>query len=370
MRITARHLWRAAAAVIVAGTAFYFLAPYNIAASLPHLPGVRYLLHGYMQNAVRIRARDLEPPAHMSLDDPALIRLGAGHFATGCAACHGAPGQELSVIPQGMRPAPPRLTGKHFTGPEYYWITLHGLKYTGMPAWSGEGRVQEPWALAAFLLAYDGLDPARYRDLAYVPSDSRPPGTATSLGGLTGGLTTREDCARCHGTDGLGREGTAPKLAGQSSEYLEETLAAYAEGRRESGIMEPVAAALAPGQREELARHYAGKAPPAWAGTRLEMGDARRGARLAREGDEKDEIPSCLSCHGSASEPPRKPETPRIAGQDMRWLIVWLHMWRDGPVPEGPEADRMHAAARPLSDDDITDLAAYFADPSAVTAAD
>lgn len=370
MRIKARHLWRAAAGAALAGIAFYFLAPYNIAASVPHLPGVRQLLHGYMVNAVQIRARDEAPPAHMDLGDPALIRLGAGHFATGCAPCHGAPGVARNPVVKGMRPAPPRLTGEHFTGPEYYWIVRHGLKYTGMPAWSGAGRVQEPWALAAFLLAYDGLDPARWRDLAYGPSDSRPAGTAASLGSLTGGLSTREDCARCHGTDGLGRDGTAPKLAGQSAAYLQEALDAYAEGRRESGIMEPVAAALAPGQRKQIARHYAEKSVPAWTGARLDLGDARRGARLARQGDEQDEIPSCLSCHGSAGKPPRKPETPRIAGQDMRWLIVWLRMWRDGPVPEGPAAARMHAAARPLSDRDIHDLAAYFADPSAVDGAD
>ena len=40
-------------ALVALGLLFYVVAPYNIAASVPHLPGVSWLLHTYMQNAVR-----------------------------------------------------------------------------------------------------------------------------------------------------------------------------------------------------------------------------------------------------------------------------------------------------------------------------
>ena len=76
--------------------------------------------------------------------------------------------------------------------------------------------------------------------------------------------------------------------------------------------------------------------------------------------DKHDDIASCLSCHGDGEERPKRADTPRIAGQDGYWLVNWLHMYRDGPVPKTPRAHLMAAAARNLSDTDILDLAAYL----------
>ncbi|TIQ12484.1 c-type cytochrome, partial [Mesorhizobium sp.] len=45
------------------------------------------------------------------------------------------------------------------------------------------------------------------------------------------------DCARCHGGDGLGRGPAIPVLAGQGEAYLLESLRAYAEEGRASGLM-------------------------------------------------------------------------------------------------------------------------------------
>ena len=50
-----RWIWGGLAALVVAGNAFYWLAPYNIAASVPHLPGVSHVLHQYMRNEVSKR---------------------------------------------------------------------------------------------------------------------------------------------------------------------------------------------------------------------------------------------------------------------------------------------------------------------------
>lgn len=360
MKITRRHLlWVLIAGVILAPMV-WFLAPYNIAASKKHLPGVGWVLHGYMENTVRIRARSLKIPEHVDLSDPGLIRLGAAHYATGCATCHGAPGQPRNPLVEGMQPEPPSLSGSDYSEKEFYWLARHGLKYTGMPAWAGEGRDDEPWAVAAFLEQYDRLDAESYRGLAF-GSVSEPEGAAVSFGDLTAGLDPEADCARCHGEDGLGRDGTAPKLAGQSMEYLEQALTAYASGRRESGFMEPVAAALSETRITALARSFAEKDGP-WEGQPSPVGgDPARGRELAERGEEHDEVPSCVSCHGDAVAPPSKPEFPAIAGQDAYWLITWLHMWRDGPVPEGDQANLMRRAARELSDLDIRDLAAYYA---------
>lgn len=357
-----KWLWGGAAALVIAGNAVFWLAPYNIAASVPHLPGVGEALHQYLRNAVKVRARSVHVPEHVDLSDPALIRLGAGHYATGCQTCHGAPGIPRSPIAQAMQPAPPTLSSEDWTGTGFWWIARHGFKYTGMPAWPGEGRDDEPWALAAFLSAYDGFGRDTYAEAAFGAGDAWR-AEAVIFGEPSAAVSPDHACIRCHGSDGLGREGTAPKLAGQSAEWLTLVLDAYADGHRESGFMEPLAAGLTQADRAALATRFAAMDGP-WQGRALSMGDADRGRILAQQGDEHADIASCASCHegaGADGLSPRRADTPRIAGQDAYWLVNWLTMYRDGPVPKTPRAHLMAAAARPLSDADIADLAAWYA---------
>lgn len=366
MRVTGRRILMALATLACLAVLFWRLAPYNVAASVNHLPPVRAILHSYMENAVGMRARMIEPPDWVDLDDAALIRLGAGHFATGCAPCHGAPGQSRDPITLSMLPEPAVLEHSNHTPEEFYWLARHGLKYTGMPAWSGAGRDDEPWAMAAFLSRYEALTEEEYVSLAFGPV-AQPPSGGVAFGGMTGRPATPiGNCTRCHGADGLGRDGTAPKLAGQSETHLLAALDAYAENRRQSGFMEPVAAGLSAETRGELARLFAGMAAP-WEGRSGDRGDPVRGQSLALNGDEHREVPSCASCHGgNGSE--GAAGAPRISGQDARWIEVWLRMWRDGPIPDTAGAARMAAAARNLSDDQIADLAAFYASAGPVEA--
>jgi len=53
-------------------------------------------------------------------------------------------------------------------------------------------------------------------------------------------LTPREtvqQCATCHGYDGLARIPTAPNIAGSSRQYLETQLKAFRSGKRENEVM-------------------------------------------------------------------------------------------------------------------------------------
>lgn len=80
------------------------LAP--ISASAGHWPVTSWLLHTAMREAVQTRASGIDTPA---LRDPALVLRGAGHFARGCAVCHGAPGDPRPVTVLHMTPRPPEL---------------------------------------------------------------------------------------------------------------------------------------------------------------------------------------------------------------------------------------------------------------------
>jgi len=78
--------------------------------------------------------------------------------------------------------------------------------------------------------------------------------------------------------------------------------------------------------------------------------DARRGARLGY---------TCLGCHGIEGYRNAYPDyrVPKLEGQNAEYLVTALHGYRDG--------DRshltMHDQASTLSDQDISDVAAYFA---------
>ena len=66
---------------------------------------------------------------------------------------------------------------------------------------------------------------------------------------------------------------------------------------------------------------------------------------------------SCIDCHGADGNKPLDPTYPKLGGQYRDYLAHSLQMYRDG--------DREHALmsqqANDLSDQQIADLAAYFA---------
>lgn len=353
----------------------YFAAPINVAARIGKFPGFSWVLHTYMKQWAQNWSAWVEKPAYLDLSDPALIRLGAGYFESGCAACHGAPGRERNPIVELMEPPPPALAPQipTFSDNELYWIIWNGIRYTAMPGWTGNHREDEVWAMVAFLRNYGSLSPQDYVRLAY--GDIRPSGLdggKVSFGGPGSELKDpTQNCARCHGDDGLGRDGTAPKIAGQSKDYLAATLAGYASGVRSSGFMQPIAAALSEAEITTLAEHYA--ALPA-TGTGVEntskSADTRNGAeqaelktlgqRLATGGDPSRFVPVCNSCHEDGGAVSPRLIYPRIAGQESRFIESWLRFYRDRPLGGTSFANVMHVAAAGLTDREIEALALWY----------
>jgi cytochrome c553 len=336
----------------------------SVAASSGHWPITAWFLHFTMRQAVETKSP--EHPVPVALDDPARVALGAAHYAGGCAPCHGAPGERQRPIALSMTPHPPWLPPviPTWEPQELFWIVQHGVKYSGMPAWPTQDRPDEVWTVVVFLAQLPSLDAETYRRLAWGPEADGPPvaGT-TNMGELgTGPLgQTLANCARCHGRDGAGRAaGGVPVIGGQSLAYLEASLRAYAERHRASGIMQPLAAALAPGQLAALARHYAAEpwrggatpAPPA------DPDLLARGRAIATDGLPAAGVPPCASCHGP---PARYPYYPRIAGQDAGYLARQLELFRAGVRGGTAFAHVMHAVADGLTDEAIAVVAAFYA---------
>jgi cytochrome c553 len=271
------------------------------------------------------------------------LRPAAGHYVTGCAICHGAPGEPRRPAVLAMLPPPPWLPDvlDTWTDAELFRIVEKGVRYSGMPAWPTQVRDEEVWMMVAFLRALPDLTPEEYARLAGSPR--------TAPGDLP------PECARCHGPDGRGGGPHVPIIAGQSAAYLAASLAAYAEDHRPSGMMAQPASELTPEARAEIARLLAAK--PSSLAPGAADGEGELGRRLAEEGRPEDKIPPCLECHGT---PPRKPAFPLIAGQRPEVIATQLRLFRAGVRGGGPYSHLMHRVARGLSDADIAALAAYF----------
>ena len=139
---------------------------FNVGASSGHWKITEWFLHFAMRSAVRTYALAVEVPDELPRY---AIQPAAGHFARGCAICHGAPGEPRSPTVHLMLPQPPDLAGKvgEWTDAELFRIVKHGVRFTGMPAWPTQQRDDEIWAMVAFLRELPNLQPAAWRDLAY-----------------------------------------------------------------------------------------------------------------------------------------------------------------------------------------------------------
>ncbi|MFN7101652.1 MAG: c-type cytochrome [Pseudorhizobium sp.] len=271
MRIEIVLTWKKVAAVAGLGLAGALLIGWtgfvSIAASSGHYSVVHWFLGWTMENAVETQSMLVSKPEDLNLSDPSLIRRAAGHYATGCAGCHAAPGVAQSPVVEEMVPSPPRLEEKvsEWSDEELFWIVKNGIKFSGMPAWPAQERDDEVWAQVAFLRALPGLTPTKYAELALgggVTDADLGAGGETTAGLGSTVENALVDCARCHGLDGLGRgDGKAqdvfPIIAGQPAPYLLATLQAFSRGDRQSGFMEPPARRYAPDVLEAVARYYA-----------------------------------------------------------------------------------------------------------------
>ncbi|QGZ64827.1 c-type cytochrome [Paraburkholderia acidisoli] len=69
---------------------------------------------------------------------------------------------------------------------------------------------------------------------------------------------------------------------------------------------------------------------------------------------------ACVACHGADGRTPTSPGFPRIGGQNPAYVAAALRAYRSGER-NGGMAAMMQPMAKPLSDQDIDNLASYIA---------
>ncbi|WP_313196073.1 c-type cytochrome [Shinella zoogloeoides] len=340
--------WKHFIGLLLAGVLGAFLLAWSglvgVSASTGHWKATDWFLHWVMRSSVRTAALGTKAPAFTK----GMLPMAAGHFEAGCAICHGSPALARPESVGRMLPAPPDLKDKivTWTDAELFQIVQHGIRFTGMPAWPVADREDEAWAMVAFLRRYPDLDANQYRALAgYAASRS------------TTADTTLEACNGCHMPERLGAQSLIPDLAGQSALYLEQALAAYADGTRPSGTMAVAIQGLSEGERQTLAGHFT-RQPSASLQSTAQSILIQRGELLALKGDPGQRIPACLSCHDKADA---NPAYPRLSGQAEAYLANQLRLFVGKKRGGGPFRALMMQAAANLEDEDIAALAAYFA---------
>jgi mono/diheme cytochrome c family protein len=104
---------------------------------------------------------------------------GAKIYLNHCAGCHGLPSNPDSQfgrsffppVPQFFKDAPDMPDNQNF------YITQHGIRWTGMPAWSKTLNEQQIWTVVTFLSRIEKLPPAA---LKVLEAPAPAPGVATA----------------------------------------------------------------------------------------------------------------------------------------------------------------------------------------------
>jgi mono/diheme cytochrome c family protein len=163
-----------AVAVLGGGLVLVYSGLADVAATTPHWAATEWVLSTAMERAVRRRARGIEPPPF--LEDEARVRAGAVAYDDMCAACHGRPGEEAGVIARGLNPEPPELAeeAEEWSPGELFWITRHGVRMTGMPAFGPTHGDDELWEVVALVKRLPRLSPEQYRELVGSRSGAEP----------------------------------------------------------------------------------------------------------------------------------------------------------------------------------------------------
>ncbi len=162
-------------------------------------------------------------------------------------------------------------------------------------------------------------------------------------------------CVACHAEDGNSAIAENPKLAQQHPQYLVKQLEEFKSGKRESAIMQGMAAMLEEQDMKNVAAWLASK--PAKPGEAADKALVALGEKIYRGGIADRNIAACAGCH-SPNGAGIPAQYPRLSGQHAGYTEAQLKAFRDGVRKNSLQ---MTGVAAKLNDREIKAVSDYIA---------
>jgi mono/diheme cytochrome c family protein len=108
------------------------------------------------------------PAANPFASDPAAAAAGLSHYKENCLACHGARDVDTAEFAKGLNPGPPMLDMddvQKMSDGQLFWVVAHGVRATGMPAFSPTHSPKEIWQIVSFVRRLPKLTDAEVAQL-------------------------------------------------------------------------------------------------------------------------------------------------------------------------------------------------------------
>jgi mono/diheme cytochrome c family protein len=137
---------------------------------------------GGLERALASRAMDVYASKHKPQGEnptamtAANLTEGAKEYEEHCAFCHGGAKAKISPMRDKFNPPVPQLIDRipHDDDAWLFWVTKHGVRMTGMPAWDSVLSDDEMWKVVAFIKHSDKLPAetqAAWQQLASTPGE-------------------------------------------------------------------------------------------------------------------------------------------------------------------------------------------------------
>ena len=173
---------------------------YDVSADVPHGEVAGWLLATASRASVARRAANIDVP---DLTDRKLRLAGANDFEAMCADCHGAPGKRPQALGRGLNPRPPDLaeSALRMTAAELFWVTKHGIRMTGMPAWGASHDDEALWPVVAFVTALPQLSADDYQAMLVQGAGSGHHGSASGMPAKSRAADVHDHSTHNHDTE-------------------------------------------------------------------------------------------------------------------------------------------------------------------------
>jgi len=209
---TVLTIFVASVIVILAGVSFAYSGLLDVSASSPHSAITSWYMSTTARASIKRHAVDVVVP---DVADDQLVLAGINDYESMCIGCHGAPGQRPGPIGQGLNPRAPDLakSAHRMSAAEMFWVTKHGIRMTGMPAWGVTHDDDAIWPVVAFMARLPDLDAPGYKQLLANATGHGHHATVPSSPDQEGSEEAKavKDHSHIHGDDSADKDESSPE---------------------------------------------------------------------------------------------------------------------------------------------------------------